>query len=166
DLERPPSAEFRRLSAASGLTGPYVVVQATLGLEGFIRFIRTHAERFGNLQFLALPFGPVLGERHEIIDADLPNVVRLPEWPAPLAIAELIGRSQAVVGHSYHLFITAIAAGVPAFTRQDLSRGKYSALQSLESIFELPPNGEPDIEWFLARIGSRRPEAGVRARRL
>jgi lipopolysaccharide transport system ATP-binding protein len=163
NLEGTPSAEFTRLSEAFGLDGPYIVVQATLGLEGFVRFVKTHPERFRNFRFLALPIGPAFGERQEIIDADLPGVVRLVNWPGPLVLAELIGRSEAVVGHSYHLFITALASGVPVFTRQNLSTGKYSALQHYEAIFVLPPNGEPDLEWFLARVGRTRPSASARA---
>jgi Polysaccharide pyruvyl transferase/2OG-Fe(II) oxygenase superfamily len=163
NLDASPSAEFTRLSETFGLDSPYIVLQATLGLEGFVRFVKNHPERFRNFRFLALPIGPVLGERHEIIDADLPGVVRLDDWPSPLVIAELIGRSEAVVGHSYHLFITALAFGVPVFTRQTLSTGKYAALQRFETIFALPPNGEPDIEWFLARVGRTKPSASARA---
>jgi lipopolysaccharide transport system ATP-binding protein len=152
-LDGAPSPDFARLSAASGLDRPYIVLQATLGLEPFVSFIKKHAERFRNFKFLALPIGPALGERQEIIDADLPGLVRLDAWPGPLVIAELIARSEAVVGHSYHLFITALASGVPAFTRQNMSTGKYSALQEFETIFQLPAGGEPDPEWFLARVG-------------
>jgi hypothetical protein len=161
NLDGAPSAEFTRLTEACGLDGPYIVVQATLGLEGFVQFLKNHSEQFRNLRILALPIGPVLGERHEIIDADLPGVVRLSDWPSPLLIAELLGRSEAVVGHSYHLFITALASGVPVFTRQNLSTGKYFALQHFETIFALPPNGEPDVDWFLERIGRTAPSAAV-----
>jgi hypothetical protein len=163
DLNGPPSAGFRRLCCASHLDGPYIVLQATPDLEWFVRFIKSHAERFRNFKFVALPIGPAFCERQEIVNADLPGIVRLPDWPSPLLIAELIGRSEAVVGHSYHLFITALASGVPVFTRQNLSTGKYSSLQSFESIFVLPPNGEPDLEWFLARVGRTTPPDGVRA---
>src|ERR1039457_5098425 len=163
NLEGPPSAEFTRLCEISGLNGPYIVVQANLGTEGFVRFIKKHPERFRNFRYLALPISPVFGERPEIIDADLPGVVRLAGWPSPLIVAELIGRSEAVVGQSYHLLITALASGVPVFTRQNMSTGKYSALQDFETIFVLPPNGEPDLEWFLARVGRTTPSASARA---
>jgi hypothetical protein len=68
-----------------------------------------------------------------------------------------------VVGHSYHLFITALASGVPAFTRQNMSTGKYSALGEFATIFQLPAGGEPDPEWFLARVGRTAPCEAVRA---
>lgn len=161
NLDGPPSAEFRRLRDNSGLDGPYIVVQATLGLERFAGFLKKHAKSLQNFRVLALPIGPALGERHEIVDAGVPGVVRLSEWPSPLLIAELISRSEAVVGHSYHLFITALTSGVPIFTRQDLSVGKYSALRHYPGIFALPPDGEPTLEWFLARVGRRTPPVAV-----
>jgi hypothetical protein len=164
NLERPPSAEFTRVCEDSGLIRPYIVIQAKLGLEGFVRFIKYHQERFRNFQFLVLPIGPALGDRHELIDTDLAGVVRLAYWPSPLVVAELIGRSEAVVGHSYHLCITALTSGVPVFALHNLSVGKHSALQHSEAVFVLPPNGEPDIEWFLARVGRTAPSASARVK--
>ncbi|MBI2685321.1 MAG: polysaccharide pyruvyl transferase family protein [Acidobacteria bacterium] len=161
DLAGPPSAEFARLRGTYGLDGPYIVIQATLGLEGFAAFLKEYAERLRNLRFLVLPIGPALGERHEIVGAGVPGVVRLAEWPHPHVIAELIGRSEAVIGHSYHLFISALTAGVPIFTRQDLSAGKYSALQHCSGIFALPADGAPDLEWFLVRLGRKAPSTAV-----
>jgi len=158
-----PSGELARLRDAAGLTGPYVVVQAALGLEGFARFVKTHADRFQGLRFLALPVGPVLGDDPAILERDLPEIVRLPSWPHPLLLAELISQAEAVVGHSYHLAITALTAGVPAFTTQDLSRGKYSALAGLGRIFQLPAEGRLDPDWFLARLGRTAPSETVRA---
>jgi hypothetical protein len=163
NLQATPSAEFRRLSEGSGLDRPYIVIQATLGLEGFVRFLKNHPRQFGNFQFLAVPIGPVFGEHQEIIDADLPGIVRLAEWPSPLVLAELIGRSEAAVGHSYHLITTALAAGVPVFTPQNLSTGKYSILKPFETISVLPSNGQPDVEWFLVRLGRRGPSDVMRA---
>lgn len=163
NLDGPPSAEFAHISQACGLDRPYIVIQATLGSEGFVCFLKRHAERLRNFRILALPIGPALGERADIIDADLPGMVRLSSWPHPLVIGELIGRSQAVVGHSYHFCITALACGVPVFTRQNLSVGKYSMLQDFESVFILDGEGEPDIDWFLSRVGKTTPSAAARA---
>jgi len=153
NLEGTPSAEFTRLCEISGLTGPYIVVQPNPGVERFVRFIKNHAERFRNFRFLVLPIGPALGDHPEIVDADLPGVVHLPYWPSPLVIAELIGRSEAAVGHSFHLRITALISRVPVFSLHDLSTGKHAVLQHSEGVYALPSNGEPDLEWFLARIG-------------
>ncbi len=163
NLEGTPSAEFTCLCEAFGLDAPYIVVQATTGLEGFVRFLKRYPERFRKFRFLALPIGPVLGDRQELIDADVPGVVRLADWPSPLVLAELIGRSEAVVGRSYHLSITALAFGVPVFARHDLCTGKFSELQQSEAFFHLPPNGEPDPDWFLAHLGRSEPSAMARA---
>jgi lipopolysaccharide transport system ATP-binding protein len=163
-LERAPSDEFTRLSQACGLEAPYIVLQANLGLEGVIGIIKSHAEHFRNFHFLALPISPGLTDRAEIIDADLPGVARLGEWPNPLVVAELIGRAEAVFGHSYHLCITALSSGVPVFTRLNLSTGKYTALQHFETIHALPPDGgKPDLEWMLARVGRITPSDAARA---
>jgi lipopolysaccharide transport system ATP-binding protein len=157
DPSRDPSPAYARLAGMAGLTGPYVLIQATLGLEEFVAFLKRHSEELCGLQFLALPMGPALGEHEAIIDADLPNLVRLGEWPHPLVIAELIARSEAVVGHSYHLWITALSFGVPVFTRQSLDEGKYSALKDATTIFPLP--GPDDIAGFLGKVG-RGPVSG------
>jgi hypothetical protein len=157
-----PSSELARLREAAGLTGPYIVVQAALGLETFSRFVKKHADRFRGFRFLALPIGPVLGDDPAILERDLPGIVRLPSWPHPLLLAELIGQAEAVVGHSYHLAITALTSGVPAFTTQDLSRGKYTALAGFDTIFQLPADRELDPDWFLARLGRAAPSAAVR----
>ncbi len=158
-----PSSDLIRLREAAGLTGPYIVVQAALGLDAFTSFVKKHEQRLRGFRFLALPIGPVLGDTAEILAADLPGIVRLSAWPHPLQLAELIRHADAVVGHSYHLAITALTAGVPVFTPQDLTAGKYSALRAFERIFQLDPSREPDPGWFLARVGRTAPTAAVRA---
>lgn len=163
NIEGPPSAGFVRLCGESGLDGPYIVIQANPGLEGFVRFVKNNSEQFRNFRFVTLPIGPVFGDRHELIDTELPGAVRLADWPSPFVIAELIGRAQAAVGQSYHFCLTALACGVPVFARHDLPACKYSVLEQAETYFELPPSGEPDIEWFLAHVGRSEPSAVVSA---
>ena len=163
DFQGAPSSEFTRLAEAYHLESPYIVLQPNLGFEGVFRVIRNHPERFRHFRFLMLPISPEFGEHAELIDADLPRMVRLKEWPNPLVIAELIGRSEAVLGHSYHLNISALVSGVPVFRRVNLSTGKFTALQHFDTIFVLPPDGEIDLEWFLARVGRKAPSASVRA---
>lgn len=155
------SVEFDRLRKQSGLTAPYIIIQSALGLDNFSGFVKKHRQRFQGLQFLALPIGPVLHDHVAILEDDLPGLVRLTDWPHPLLLAKLISQAEAVVGHSYHLSITALASGVPAFTLQDLSKGKYSALSGFGTIFQLTKRGEPDIDWFLARVGKTAPSAAV-----
>lgn len=163
-LDGSPSPELNRLREAAGLTRPYIVIQAALGLKSFARFVRKHPYRFRNFQFLALPVGPVLGDHPAILEEELPQVVRLPTWPHPLLLAELIGNAEAVVGYSYHLAITALTSGVPVFTPQDLSAGKYSALLDFETLYQLDATSDPDPDWLLSRVGKAAPPAAVEAR--
>lgn len=162
-LDRQPSIEINRLREAAGLTDPYIIIQAALGLDSFLRFVRNHKQRLRGFRFLALPIGPVLGDDAAILGDDLPGLVRLPTWPHPLLMAELISQSEAVIGHSYHLAITALASGVPVFTPQDLSTGKYSALRDFETIYQMSKATEPDPDWFMERVGSTTPSAAARA---
>jgi homopolymeric O-antigen transport system ATP-binding protein len=163
DFEGDPTPEFARLAEAYQLKSPYIVLQPCLGFDEVYRGIRNHAERLGHLRFLMLPISPEFGERPQSIEADMPGIIRLAEWPDPLLAAELIGRSEAVLGHSYHLNITALVAGVPVFRRAALSKGKFTTLQQFETIFMFPTDGTFDLDWFLGRIGRKMPEASVRA---
>lgn len=160
---RHPSAEHRRLREVSGLSDPYIVVQAISGLTPFLNVIRNHSQLFRDFRFLVLPIGPVLGDHAAVVGDDLPGLVCLPAWPPPLLLAELISQAAAVVGHSYHLAVTALACGVPVFSSADLSFWKYTALSDFETIFSLPKETELDPHWFLTRLGKKRPSpaAGV-----
>ena len=155
--ERRASAELCRLREASGLADPYIIIQAITGLDPFLRLIKNHSQLFRDFRFLVLPIGPVLGDHESILGDDLPGLVRLPAWPPPLLLAELISRAAAVVGHSYHLAVTALAFGVPVFTSADLSFWKYTALSDFETIFSLPKETDIDPQWFIARLGKRCP---------
>lgn len=163
-LPAAPSPALLRLREETGLEGRYLVLQAALGLEGVSRFLLGQAERLRGLgidHVVALPIGPVLGDRDSILPADLPGRIRLPAWPPPLLLAELIAGAEAVVGHSYHLAITALASGVPAFCLQDLSAGKYSALRSFDTIHPLEAGTEPEAEAFFARLGRAAPSSAA-----
>jgi two-component system OmpR family sensor kinase len=76
------------------------------------------------------PVGPVLGDSTDHL-SDLIDVITLPGWPDPLLLAEIVQRAEAVVGHSYHLTITAMVAGVPVHTPGEFTDGKYTALAEL-----------------------------------
>jgi lipopolysaccharide transport system ATP-binding protein len=151
------SAELKILRELSGLTGPYIIVQAIHCIAPFIRFVQKHPQIFEGLRVLLLPVGPVLGDHEAVIESGFPNAVRLPSWPSPLLLAELISQAEAVVGHSYHVAITALACGVPVFSSADLSEGKYTALSEFETIFPLPRENEDKAWWFLSRIGKSIP---------
>jgi len=150
-LDGGPSSEFKRLCDTSGLNRPYIIIQAAQGFDFFSRFVKKHAHRLQEFGFLALPIGPALGDNTQILDIDLP-FVRLPVWPHPLLLAELISQSVAVIGHSYHLAITALASGVPVFTPMELSVGRLSGLGGFENIFHLAKDSELDLDWFLERL--------------
>jgi lipopolysaccharide transport system ATP-binding protein len=155
------STEFKKLREVSGLTGPYIIVQAIHCLGPFIRFAQTHPQVFNGIRVLLLPIGPVLGDHETVIQHGFPDALRLTFWPEPLLLAELISQAEAVVGHSYHLAITALAFGVPVFTSADLSAGKYTALSEFETIFPLPQENENNPQWFLSRLGKSSPSAAA-----
>jgi len=159
--ERRPSVELSRLREVAGLTDPYIIIQAISGLEPFLRLIKNHSQQFRDFRFLVLPIGPVLGDDEAIIGDELPGFVRLPVWPHPLLLAELISQATAVVGHSYHLAVTGLAFGVPVFTSADLSFWKYTALSDFETIFPLPKATEINPQWFITRLGKTRPSAAA-----
>lgn len=156
-----PSAEFLRLAEQYKLRAPYIVFQPNLGFEGLMDTIRRRPDQFARFQFLVLPVSPEFGEHPRTIEVDLPNVVRFDEWPAPLVIAELIGRSEAAVGHSFHFAVTALSAGVPVFRRVGLSEGKFTTLAQFDTVFMLPSDGAVDADWLIARIGRKSPSAAV-----
>jgi lipopolysaccharide transport system ATP-binding protein len=163
--EREPSAEFNHLREASGLSDPYIVVQTVGGLDTFLNFVKKHSQLLRNFRFLALPIGPVLDDNEALLGVDLPGLVRLATWPHPLLLAELISNATAVVGHSYHLAITALAFGVPVFSSADLTVGKYTSLSHFETIYSLPNETETDPHLFIARLGRTKPTPAARAAR-
>jgi lipopolysaccharide transport system ATP-binding protein len=160
-IDAQPSAAFTSLQQRAGLHGPYVVVQATYGIDSFLDVVRTHPALFEGYRFVILPIGPVLHDRESNI-GDLPGAVYLPQWPQPLLLAELLGRAQAVVGHSYHLAITALACGVPVFCSADLSVGKYTALAGFDTIYPLARGSRLDPQWVMSRLGKKEPSSLAR----
>lgn len=156
DLQQ-PSAEYRQLCKQAGLGRRYLVVHTIAGLENFLQLWKTQGTDLEQWQLLLLPIGPVLGDHESILGDDLPRAVTLPYWPEPLLLAEILGHAEGVIGHSYHLAISALAFGVPIFCSANLHTGKYTALLDYQGIYPLP-NGEPiALEWFLERLRRRSP---------
>jgi lipopolysaccharide transport system ATP-binding protein len=153
--------ECAQVRAAAGVSEPYVLLHASRGLERFARVLADQADRL-SFRVLAVPIGPVLGNRVEDLGADIPGLVRLASWPHPLLLAELIREAEAVIGYSYHLAITAVANGVPVFTPAPLTAGKFSALAAFDTI-HAPPDGPLDAAWLTARVGKQPPSAAARA---
>lgn len=156
-----PSPEFARLCQSVGLGDPYIIVQSTALLEPFLHFLRRHSSSLKQFHFLALPLGPALGDHDQAVTEFFPELVRLPSWPPPLLLAELISHASAVVGRSFHLAVTALAFGVPVFTPAPLSAGKYGALAAFEQVYPLPEGGKIDLNWFVSRVGKTAPSAKV-----
>jgi hypothetical protein len=148
-----PSPALEGLWKAAGISGPYIVVQAADSMSWFSRFVSANEQQLPGLQFVALPIGPILGDDAK----NLPGFVKLPTWPDPLLLAELISHASAVVGHSYHLAVTALTCGVPVFSWIDLSVGKFTALRDFEKIYPLSAVEELGAEWFVSRVGKRKP---------
>lgn len=156
-LRAEPSDELRRLLRSARITKPYVLVQAADSMAWFPKFVKSGKRLLSGFEFVALPIGPVLGD-----DAsNLPGFRELTTWPDPLLLAELISHAAAVVGHSYHLAITALTSGVPVFTWMDLSVGKFTALLDFETIYPLSAVQELGPAWFASRIGKHKPLAAV-----
>lgn len=153
--DKQPSAEFLELRKNVGLTNPYLIVQATAGLDSFLQLWRTHSSQFQKLQIVLLPIGPVLGDHESILGDDLPRSIRLPFWPQPKLLAELICHAEGVVGQSYHLAVSALAFGVPVFCSADLGCGKYTALPVYERIFQLSWDIKIDPQWLISKLGKR-----------
>lgn len=157
------SPAMQRVRALAGLTKPYIVVQPIRWRDdGFPELLEQHQERFADYQLLALPMGPVLGDDVAVLGEAQPRFVTLPFWPEPLLLAELISHASAVIGYSYHLAITALAAGVPVFTSVDLDAGKFTALRDFETLHRLS-SIEAGADLFFSRLGKREPEAAVQA---
>ncbi|WP_017129028.1 polysaccharide pyruvyl transferase family protein [Pseudomonas gingeri] len=157
-----PSAELNNLRSQYGLDGPYLVVHAIGGLERFLDLWRRHSAEFTDLRLLVVPIGPVLGDHASALGEPLDRSVTLPFWPSPLLLAELIAHSVGVVGHSYHLAISAIAFGLPVFCSADLKNGKYTALPAYGRVFQVSHDQELDPHWFARQLGRRPLPAATR----
>lgn len=155
----PPAAspELERLREETGLSKRYIVVQPSASMHRFVSLLRDHPSWLREHQILMLPVSPVMGEFPEIFGEPLPGEIRLPFWPAPRLLAELISRASAVAGHSYHLMITAATSGVPVFTWIDFSIGKFAALAGIETIRPLPLS----VDAAGAFLATLRGEAGA-----
>jgi lipopolysaccharide transport system ATP-binding protein len=140
------SRALEALLAAIGITGRYVAVQSSATMQEHRALFRD----LPGLQTIALPVSPILGETSEHLGE---GYIRLATYPHPLLLAELIANAEAVVGHSYHLAITALTSGVPVFTPVDLNSGKFTALRSFDTMHSLPANRAA----FLRDIGRRAP---------
>jgi len=161
--EQYPSAAFAKLRQTFGLDVPYIVIQSIHVVEPFLQLFEQHPEALAGYRLLVMPIGPVLGDHHMVVTARIPDAITLPFWPEPLLLAEILGNAQAVIGHSYHLSISALVFGVPVFSTADLSTGKYTALAEMGQMHALPKAEELTVQWFTSRIGKKPPSASLSA---
>jgi len=153
--------EAAAIRDALGLKAPYLVIQATQNLERLTDYLKKFRTELPNLSLLLLRLGPALCDHESFIDRELPGTFYLSEWPSPMVLASLIGGSEAVAGHSYHLAITALSCGVPVFSSSDLSQGKFTALSRYDTVHPLPPAGCDDPQWLSQRMGRKEPSHAV-----
>ncbi|NWA29019.1 polysaccharide pyruvyl transferase family protein [Pseudomonas gingeri] len=164
--EQHPSPAFSKLRETFGLDVPYIVIQPIHVVEPFLQLFERHPQALAGYRLLVLPIGPVLGDHHMVVTERIPEAITLPFWPAPLLLAEILGNAQAVIGHSYHLSISALVFGVPVFSTADLSTGKYTALAEMGQMHALPEAQELTEQWFTSRIGKTQPSAQLKATRV
>ena len=144
-----------------GLHKPYLVVQATTGLDAIARLLKKHASEFADYQILLLSIGPVLGDAEKNIERDFPTALQLQQWPNPLLLAELIAGAEAAIGISLHLAITALACGVPVFRPQESAQGKYGLLADFDTIHLFDSNSEISPAWLRQKLGRTAPSSAV-----
>ncbi len=157
-----PSESYLHLRESIGLQKPYIIVQATSGLNRFIDLTEKHPQVFAAYQLLILPIGPVLGDHASIFDDCLPEAIHLTAQPNPLLTAELIGHASAVIGNSLHLGITALAFGVPVFRPGKTFDGKYAILADYDTVHLFGYMSEIDPDWFAAKLGKAAPSTAVK----
>ncbi len=146
------SPAFENLRRQTGLTKPYIIIQPTHTTEPFLKLLEKYAEQFGEFHFLVVPISPIHGDQNLLLQKRFPWMVYLNEWPHPLLIAELISQAEAVIGHSYHLSVTALSFGIPVFRSISYDHGKYKALAHFKTIHPLPHTKE-DLSFFFDRLG-------------
>ena len=149
-----PSQDFSTFRQSLNILDPYLVIQATGGLDAFVRLVREHADRFAGYRLVSLRMGPILGDDDNVL-RDVPGLIQLPGWPHPLVMAELIAGAKGAVGVSLHLAITALAFGVPVFRPKNACTGKYAILAGHARVFWFDDEAEIDADWFLTRLGKR-----------
>jgi lipopolysaccharide transport system ATP-binding protein len=155
--DKQPSNAFTRLCNEVGLGPLYIVIHALSLAEPYIRMLENDPEAFAEFQIVLIPIGPVIDDDSALLAARLPQAIRLPFWPDPLLLAEILANAQALIGYSYHLAITGLVFGVPVFCLADMSCGKYTALARFPGLHTLAPGQPPSVSWFLQYTGKADP---------
>jgi GT2 family glycosyltransferase/spore maturation protein CgeB len=115
---------------------PYVIVQPSKGLRpiaGQLLEALPALQRAG-IAVVELPISPVLGDEPGLLGPMPDGTVRVEPWPEPAALARLIAGAKAVVAHSFHCSVVALAHGVPLFRAATPEGTKYHALGSFAGV--------------------------------
>lgn len=158
-----PSSEYLRLLESLNLTRPYLVVQATNNLEQFGYLVQKNPDFFNQYHIIALPTAPVCGDDTYYLEKCIPSFLTILEWPNPALMTEIICGSQAVIGVSLHLSITALAYGIPVF-RPILENRKFSLLAQFDTVYFFDTNESISLEWFKSRVGQS--ATGIRVKNM
>ena len=120
---------------------PYVIIQPSRDLTAIADVVReaVPAVLDAGVAVVEAPISPVLGDELGVLGDLGPGVIQVAPWPAPAALARLIAGAQAVVAHSFHCSVVALAHGVPVFrpTLQDGSN--YDALSNFAGVRHVDP---------------------------
>jgi lipopolysaccharide transport system ATP-binding protein len=128
-----PTENLRGLLATAGVSQRYLVVQASPQLNAHADRIAAAVAplREAGISVLEVPISPAHGDEGKALGVGHPLMVE--PWPAPLVLAELIGRAEAVVALSLHLSIVALAQGVPVY-RPASTHEKYRLLEQFQGV--------------------------------
>jgi hypothetical protein len=143
---RTPSVETRSILDGPALQGrPFVIVQPSPWLEPVTSQIHALLEDVAasGRVVLELPIGLLFREHRGRLNP-LPVETRsLDSWPSPEIIAELIASADAAIGISFHLGVTAVAAGTPLFRPGSPPGWKYETLDRLPGVTVLREGKRP-----------------------
>ena len=151
-IAEPNAARARAALDAAGVTKPYIVVQASTSQTWVGPFMKRHAAILADYQLVSIAISPVFGETPSALGDSWPTA-NLGDCSDPLLMAGLIAGASGVIGHSYHLAITALTAGVPVFTPVDLDEGKYTVLRAFDNVHRVSDVRAKPPQWFKTRLG-------------
>ena len=120
---------------------PYVIIQPSRGLNAIADVVREAVPALldAGVAVLEVPISPVLGDEVGLL-GDLPSgVIQVEPWPAPAELARLIAGARAVVAHSFHCSVVALAHGVPVFRAASPEGSKYHALANFAGVRQVDP---------------------------
>ena len=160
-LDEHSLAECTRLRSEIGLSKPYIVLQANRDLGPFMGFVRRQAKLFEPYQLLMLAAAPVNGDDDQMFGKVPAEVLRLPGYPNPLVLAQLIRQADAVVAVSLHVSISALAFGVPLFRPLGFSSGKHSILSGLDGVYTFTADDRNNRELFASMPARTGPSPAI-----